>query len=71
MSEKQKDVQREKPDAADAKNPDERYLPGQIPVEDSAGYAETGPAGQERQADPAEADQAVNPELQPKERKRA
>ena len=71
MSENQKNARREKPDAADAKNPDETYLPGQIPVEDSTEYAETGPAGQERQPDPAEADQAVNPELQPKERKRA
>ena len=46
------------------------HLPGEIPVEDSEEYPETGPEGEERQPDPVSAEQAVNPELQSvKERK--
>ncbi len=68
MNENKREVRREKLDAADAADPNETYLPGQIPVKDSAQYPETGPAGEERQPNPAEADAAVNPEVQPKER---
>ncbi len=66
------ETHREKQDPADAKDPKEKYLPGQVPVEDSEQYPETGPDGEERQANPVSAEKAVNPELQPvKERKPA
>ena len=63
MSEQNDRVRREKEDAADGNNPNETYLPGQIPVEDSENYEETGPEGEERQPDPVSAEQAVNPDL--------
>ncbi len=51
---------------------DPAKLPGQIPVEDSEQFPETGPAGEERQPDPVSAEKAVNPELEPvKDRKPA
>jgi hypothetical protein len=54
------------------KRKDKPSLPGEIPVEDSEQYPETGPEGEERQPDPVSAEKAVNPELQPvKERKPA
>jgi len=66
------DAHREKQDPADGNDPKETFLPGQIPVEDSAEYPETGPDGEERQADPVSAEKAVNPELEPvKDRKPA
>lgn len=69
MSEEKKDVRREKPDAADAKDPKETYLPGQVPLDQPP---EAGPEGEERQPNPVEAEKAVNPDLIPvKERKRA
>jgi len=49
---KQNNTRRETPDVADAKNPKETFLPGQIPVEESEGYIEAGPEGEERQPDP-------------------
>jgi len=59
---KEPEVRREKPDPADAKDPHETFLPGQIPVRKRP--QEVGePAGAEPQPNPAEADQAVNPEL--------
>ena len=65
MSEEKKlDRRGERVDAADAKNKDEKILPGQVPAKDADEYSETGPEGEERQPDPVEAEQAVNPELQ-------
>jgi len=48
----------------DKSRKDKPNLPGEIPVEDSEDYAETGPEGEERQPDPVSAEKAVNPELQ-------
>jgi hypothetical protein len=62
MNEKDKNVRREKVDAADAKDARETYLPGQIPVEEAETQEMENP--EERQPDPVQAEQAVNPELQ-------
>ncbi len=56
-------VRREKPDPADAIDTTETFLPGQIPVKE-ADSAECDEARRtEQQPNPAEAAQAVNPEL--------
>lgn len=60
---KEGNVRRPMVDAADAKNENETFLPGQIPVED-ANSAETDRARKtEQQPDPAAAARAVNPEF--------
>jgi hypothetical protein len=63
MDETNKHVRREKVDPADAKDAKETTLPGQIPVEDAGEMLEPQRA-EERQPDPVQAEQAVNPELQ-------
>jgi hypothetical protein len=68
MDEKHKNVRGEKVDAADAKDSRETYLPGQIPVEEAEANDVQNP--EERQPDPVQAEQAVNPELQGAERTR-
>jgi len=62
MNTKDRNVRGEKVDAADAKDTRETYLPGQIPVK-QADENEVQNA-EERQPDPVQAEQAVNPELQ-------
>ena len=62
MDEKDKNAHGEKADAADAKDTRKTYLPGQIPVGEANGNEMQNP--EERQPDPVQAEQAVNPELQ-------
>ena len=62
MDEKDKNVRREKADAADGTDTQEVYLPGQIPVKKAEDKKIQN--AEERQPDPAQAEQAVNPELQ-------
>ncbi len=66
MENKEKNARKEKVDAADAKDTNETYLPGQIPVDEADRLDEY--QTEERQPDPVEAEQAVNPELQGAER---
>ena len=67
MDDKNQNVRREKVDPADAKNTKETSLPGQIPVKEAGDMLEPQNA-EERQPDPVQAEQAVNPELQGSEK---
>jgi hypothetical protein len=72
MDETKHNVRRPKLDPADAKQATEKTLPGQIPVQEASDMVEPQNA-EERQPDPVQAEQAVNPELQgvePEQRKK-
>lgn len=66
MENREKNARKEKVDAADAKDGNETYLPGQIPIDEVDRLDEY--QTEERQPDPVQAEQAVNPELQGAER---